>query len=436
MSREAFIEIDSSSPTEAGSAAAPRPSRGARLPRLIAGPADIDAVLRGLKIGMIGVGSVGRVAAVHFARLQIGTLWLVDQGIYKPESLLTQPIAPSEAGRAKASSTGRVCKAISPETRVLACDGPIQNLDLAALQEADLVLLATDNLAAEADTAQRCLRLGRPLVQASVHGDTMTAQVRTFAHRDGSGPCPVCGFGRAEWAHMHRETRFSCEGAATAPSAPLTAVAATMSFSFLCSLAADLAVAQVVRLVLGLGTGVEDTLLEYCAYRHRAVVSPLSRNPDCPVDHTAFRPFLASAPLAECTLRRLALEADSTLPTAEGGLVYCVGGADFVEVAVCGCSRFHPVHKFLQEGADLGMCAGCGLARRPLPFHTHRWVSSASIEPLLDTPLAELGVPPPEWVVVRSRTEAFLVRGRGNGSGNPSQSTRLTAEKGAKDASV
>ncbi len=436
MSEGSFVEIGSAFSVGRESGEVLRVSRGARLPRLVGGPADLDRALRGLKIGVVGLGSIGRVAALHLARLPVDTIWLVDHGRYKPESLLTQAIAPSDVGWAKASSTGRACKAINPESRIFACDGPVQGLDPTAFEEAGLVLLATDNLAAEAEVAQRCIRLGRPLIQASVHGDTMTVQVRTLLHRDGSSPCAVCGYGQAEWAHMHRDTRFSCEGPAGMPAVPVATTAPTMSFSFLCSLAADLAVAQAVRLVLGLGTGFEDSLLEFCAYRHRVVTSPLSRNPECPVDHTVFRPIHTRGPLAKCTLRGLARDVDPTLSTSGGGLSFCVGGADFVELATCGCRRFHPVHRFLPEGADFQMCPQCGLAMRPLPFHTHRWVASAAIEALLDTPLADLTTPTPEWVLVRIHTGGFLVRGRGDGSGARSRVAEAAAEEGAGNATV
>ena len=96
---------------------------------------------------------------------------------------------------------------------MFACDGPVQELPITAFADAHLVVLATDNLAAEVEVGQRCLWLGKPLIQASVHGETLVAQVRSFVNREG-GACPACGFSAVEWAHLNRETSFSCEGGA------------------------------------------------------------------------------------------------------------------------------------------------------------------------------------------------------------------------------
>src|SRR5205823_5471756 len=99
-------------------------------------------------------GAVGREVAVHLARLQPAALWLCDRGRYKVESLLTQAIAPQDIGAAKASNTGRLCKAISPRTAVFAYDGAVEDLPATAFADVDLIALATDNLAAEVAAGQ------------------------------------------------------------------------------------------------------------------------------------------------------------------------------------------------------------------------------------------------------------------------------------------
>jgi molybdopterin/thiamine biosynthesis adenylyltransferase len=187
----------------------------ARLPNFIGGPTDAVARLRALTIFIVGVGSVGGRIAVHLARLGVAMLCLVDPKRFKPESVLTHDIEPREVDKFKALTSARRCKAISPATRVFAFNGPAEDLPLDAFADANLVVLATDNLAAEIEVGQRCVRLGKPLVQASVHGDTLTAQVRVFGNADGQGPCPVCGFGAVEWQMLNEHVRFSCDGFAT-----------------------------------------------------------------------------------------------------------------------------------------------------------------------------------------------------------------------------
>src|SRR5262245_5298459 len=75
----------------------PRPRRGARLPRFLQGsPEEHERLLQALGVIVVGTGSVGRRVALHLARLQVGSLSLVDRGRFKPESLLTQPITPAD----------------------------------------------------------------------------------------------------------------------------------------------------------------------------------------------------------------------------------------------------------------------------------------------------------------------------------------------------
>ncbi len=184
----------------------------ARLPKFVGGPVDAAPKLNALRVFIVGVGSVGGRIAIHLARLGIARLWLVDPKRFKPESMLTHDIESRDVGKSKALTTARRCKAISPATRVFAFDGVVEELPLDAFAGADLVVLATDNLAAEIEVGQRCVHAGKPLVQASVHGDTLTAQVRVFGNADGQGPCPACGFGNVEWRMLNEQVRFSCDG--------------------------------------------------------------------------------------------------------------------------------------------------------------------------------------------------------------------------------
>ncbi len=130
---------------------------GKRLPNLIDAPPDSNKILRASKVAVIGCGAIGRSIALHFARLNIRKLWLVDKKKIKKESLLTHAVVPQEISMPKATNLGRLVKTISPETRVFAYDGPVEMLDLMSFGDADLVILATDNLNAEIMVGQRCL---------------------------------------------------------------------------------------------------------------------------------------------------------------------------------------------------------------------------------------------------------------------------------------
>jgi molybdopterin/thiamine biosynthesis adenylyltransferase len=402
-----FQEILLDAGAEAGPGA--RAARGARLPSFLGAQGVPDAVLDALRVAVIGLGSVGRNIALHLARLMIASLWLVDPGRFKAESLLTQPIGPADVAEPKASNAGRLCKQISPRTRVFALDGPVQSLNALALADADVVLLATDNLAAEVDVGQRCLHLARPLAQASVHGATLLAQVRLFANRDASGPCPACLFGPLEWGHLNRETTFSCQGAGHDGTVGRVAAPPTMSTSFLCALAADLALVQVCRHLLRLGAPVADTLVEYCGYTHRVVTSPLVRNANCPCDHQRWNELPAPRPLGDCSLRDLAAAAGFSGPA---GLSFNAADLTYAEQGACNsCGLLQPLRRLVAvEQPRPGRCHTCGSPVLPHPFYSYRPIPAGVALPVWQQPLGQLGEQPPAWVVVGGEGRAVLFR--------------------------
>lgn len=365
----------------------------ARLPRFVGTDHDSAEVLRRLRVAVVGAGGVGRVAAVGLARLHPAALWLIDPGCYKPESLLTQAIHPNEVGLAKAHSTARLCKAVSPRTRVFAFAGGVEELPPSALVGAGAVVLATDNLAAEVRAGQLCLWLSKPLAQGSVHGETLVAQVRHFLRTGPDRACPACGFGAAEWADLNRETVFSCEGGASRR----TLTRPTTGVSSLCGLAGDLLGLTLLRHTLGLGAPPGDGLIEWCAYTGRTAAVALHRDPECPCDHRAWELEAPPAPLADCTLTGLAQRAGIEAQS------FAVEGHAFVERAVCrGCGRPAAPRRFLPAGGPARACPGCGGELRPEPFYRHDAAPAEVLGPLAGRPLREL---------VAGRMTGVLVRG-------------------------
>jgi hypothetical protein len=243
-----------------------------------------------------------------------------------------------------------------------------------------------------------------------VHGETLTAQVRCWGNRDGCGPCPACGFGQSEWDVLNEETIFSCEGWSGALLQGQRVVVPTISTSFLCSVAADLAMVQLFRLVLGLGPSVEDTFLEYCGYTHRTVGVPLQRKPECPCDHVRWEPLTVSRPLAAWGLGDLAVAAGAG---GERGL-FTVGEYSFAEQAVCGaCGHTQRLQRFVPADRVAGSCENCGNSLKAQPFYCHRPVAATRAAPVLDVPLCDLVPGEVPWVLVQGANQARLFR---NGS--------------------
>lgn len=397
---------------------AEHPDRAERLPSLLGYEGDAARVFSQLKVAVIGTGSVGRPLALHLARLMIHTLWLVDPGRFKATSLLTQPVLPEEIGLAKARSTAQICKRISPDTRVWAADCRGEDLPVLALADADLVLLATDNLAVEVAVGQRCLHLGIPLLQASVHGASLLAQTRFFTNREGHGPCPACAYGEQEWDALNRQTRFSCEkgqaaGGTGRRGAALVQSPPTASFSFLCTLAASLALTQLLRHVLQLGADTGDCLTEYGGYRHRSIVSPLSRNPDCRCEHVVWQQRTAPHALGDCSVWELVRAAGLAEEKRPDQVAVTVDAWEFVHSGRCdGCGRRQPVGRFHDSGQAAAACRDCGQTVTALPFFSQRQVSLAVLAALADQPLRRLTPAPPGWVVIQAGDRGVCFRQR------------------------
>jgi molybdopterin/thiamine biosynthesis adenylyltransferase len=384
----------------------PRP-RLDRLAPFIGAPADSREALRRLRVLAVGAGSVGARAVEHLARLRVGEIAIVDPGRFSAAFDTQDVRGEDEVGRAKAICVGRRAAAIDPALAVRAFVGPIQAIPWMALDRYDLVLAATDNLKAEIDLGQACTWLGTPLVYASVHGASLTAQVRTWLNGDGGAPCPACGFSRAERESLGRQVRYAC-----APGSAAEVLAApTTGASALCSLAADLAVLEVLRRALRLGPAPRDAMLEYNAYRGETCTAPLRRNPACPCDHTVFARVSVRGALGERTLRDCARAAgvrDEELPRTS----FAADGLSFARSLDCGaCGESRPFNRFIGAAERLRCRCGAraGAGQRFFTFEGLVPAREGGLLAQIDVPLRRLRAGR-FGVAVRNDRVAVLVR--------------------------
>jgi molybdopterin/thiamine biosynthesis adenylyltransferase len=401
-----FLEI----PSRSACRVASRARRADRVPELVGLKCDANATLDELSVMIVGTGAVGATAARSLAHLQVGELRLVDRGHFKPASLITQPITPSDIGHPKASAIGRLCKDVSPRTRVMAFDGPLQQLALADMIGASVVIVAGDNLSLLHDTGQRCLRLGLKLIHTAVHGETLTAQCRAFGHTTAASPCPVCLFDANEFQMMMEERIVSCEGFRISGGDEFgRSRHHTASLQPLCALAGSMAALQAVKLALELGPPTQDTLLELSAYTWRSLVTPIHRNPNCPCDHERFALRPAPRAFRDCTLADLkrAARLDSTNGTHS---LITVEGFRWVERARCGCGGPRPLNRLLRiADSTAGRCPRCRKPIHPQPFYSHDVIPPSVASHRQHQTLRSLGAVDCRGVLVRRDTKAVLL---------------------------
>jgi hypothetical protein len=252
----------------------------------------------------------------------------------------------------------------------------------------------------ELAVSRACLARGIIVVQCSVYGGALVAQVRTV--KGGvAGACLACAYTATEWRQVATQARFSCDGSPEDTSS----LGPTRSTSSLCSLAAELGVHRILRHVLGLGAGLRDELLEYRGYVDQIVTTPLSRNPDCPLDHQPHKDVdgRGAATIAE-VLRRCG---------ADGSATVAIDRGMYVEGAACGCGRFVDHARFLARGSKLDPCPDCGGMLEVSPFHSRPAVGVGELGAGTDRPLIEVGIDPGRAVIVRQGEDRrWLVRTR------------------------
>jgi molybdopterin/thiamine biosynthesis adenylyltransferase len=371
---------------------------------------NANAVLDNLCVMIVGVGAAGAVAARSLAHSQVGEIRLVDRGRFKPVSLITQPITPADVGKPKAGAIARLCKDISPRTRVLAFDGEFQQLTLADLAGVKVLIVAGDNLTLLHDAGQRCLRLGLQMIHVAVHPESLVAQCRTYSHSSADSPCPVCLFDAEEFRMMEEERVLSCEGFRQ-PLAGLTgrSLHHTASLQPLCALAGSMAALQSLKLALRLGPPMHDTLIEVCAHTWRSIVTPIRRNPRCPCTHERFTVRAAPRALAECSLADLKRAAGLASRDRSPAHV-TVEGHRWVERGVCGCASSRPVNRLLRaDAATVGQCRRCRKPVHPQPFYSHDAIPPSLDGPWQVRPLRSLGAPSCRSVIVRRDDKAVLL---------------------------
>lgn len=387
-----------------------------RMPDFIGLTGDARAILAATRLLVVGTGSVGGRMADHAARCRVGEIGLIDPKPFSANFDTQVTRHPSDIGRPKAARVGRWAKTISPSSTVRVFDGPVQALSWLDLDGYDVVLASTDNLLAEVYLGETCMALGLPLVYASVHGATLCSQVRIFMNRTGESACPSCGYSRAEREQLSSGATFSCD-----PAAGLDADLdgpPTVSVSPLCSLAADMAMLEVLRMRLGLGSPPCDCVRELNGYTRASVTTPLSRRAACEVDHTVLERVYLDRPLRECTLRDCAEAAGVSGDEGIARTSFAVDDSLFAGVLTCtACGAAHEHNEFVdrRRGPLRRACGACDhheLVPHPfLSFDRLIPARAGGLLPHLDVPLRALGADG-RGVVVRHGRKAVLLRSK------------------------
>lgn len=213
---------------------------------------------------VVGAGGLGSPAALYLAAAGVGRLILVDDDRVELSNLQRQVLHDSTTiGEFKAESGRQALARLNPEVQVQAVCQRLDESGLATLaQNADLVLDCTDNFETRHAINRVCVRLGKPLVMGAAI--RFAGQVSVFDSRHEDSPCYACLFPESD-----EPDTMTC--ATSGVFGPVVGVVGAMQ------------AAEALKLLAGIGQGLQGRLLRLDALSMTWRSSRVRRDPCCPV---------------------------------------------------------------------------------------------------------------------------------------------------------
>lgn len=211
---------------------------------------------------IVGIGGLGSPAAMYLAASGIGRLTLADDDVVDLSNLQRQ-IAHGEAtvGRSKVQSAAERVAALNSTVAVCPVARRLEGEPLtSAVEEADLVLDATDNMATRVAINEACVAARTPLVSGAAI--RMEGQVAVFDPRAAESPCYRCLYDDVG------DVTLNC--AENGVIAPLVGIVGTVQAM------------EAVKLIAGVGEPLVGHVLYLDAKRMEWRKFRLPRNPRCP----------------------------------------------------------------------------------------------------------------------------------------------------------
>jgi len=218
--------------------------------------------LLGAKVLCIGAGGLGSPSSMYLAAAGIGTIGIVDDDVVDASNLQRQILHGTDrVGIAKVESAETTLRALNPDVRVDKHRVRITSANaLALIAPYDVIIDGADNFATRYLVNDAALRLGKPVIHASIF--RFEGQITVFP---GSGaPCYRCLFPQPPPA----EDAPSCAEAGVLGVLP--------------GIMGVLQATEAIKLVLGLGETLVGRLVIYDAIKTRFRELKLRRDASCP----------------------------------------------------------------------------------------------------------------------------------------------------------
>jgi molybdopterin-synthase adenylyltransferase len=213
---------------------------------------------------VVGAGGLGSPVSLYLSASGVGRITLCDHDKVDLTNLQRQIVHHTDSiGTHKVESAQRTLARINPEVEVVALAERMQGSRLEeVVEQADIVVDATDNFATRHAINRACVEFRRPLVSGA--GVRFDGQVAVFDLRRGDSPCYNCLFpeeGDAE------EMRCAVMGV----------------FAPLVGIIGSIQAAEALKLIMGIGEPLQGRLLLLDALTMQIRTVKLSRDPACKV---------------------------------------------------------------------------------------------------------------------------------------------------------
>jgi sulfur-carrier protein adenylyltransferase/sulfurtransferase len=210
----------------------------------------------------IGAGGLGSPSSMYLAAAGIGTLGMIDDDVVDASNLQRQILhGVDRVGTPKVESAEKTLKALNPDVKVDQHRTRINSSNaLELMAPYDVIIDGADNFATRYLVNDSALRLGKPVVHASIF--RLEGQITVFP---GNGsPCYRCLYPQPPPA----EEAPSCAEAGVLGVLP--------------GIMGVLQATEAIKLVLGLGNTLAGRLLVYDALATKFRELKLRRDPKCP----------------------------------------------------------------------------------------------------------------------------------------------------------
>lgn len=350
--------------------------------------------LKAAHVLVVGAGALGNEIIKNLALLGIGNIVLVDMDRIEASNLSRSILfRETDEGLPKAEVAAKRAREIYPDLHIQPiCGNIVYDVGLGLYRWADVVIAGLDNRLARLTINRSCWKVGTAWIDGAI--EALSGVARVFLPPEGI--CYECTMSENDWKIINH--RRSCKllnrQEMEAGKVPTTPTSASVIGGIQCQEALKLLHKR--ETLNGKGFFFEGLT-------HNSYVVSYQKNPECQ-SHAPFPPiYEVERSVVDTTAADILVFARRVLDAQSVHLIFNFEVVTFNPCDRCGHDHklFRPLEAFTEADAK---CPSCGEARVPIAIHQLNGDESYS-----NLTLSELGLPPWEIIVARSKDRAIAM---------------------------